>query len=113
MGKTADKRIFFTFLVSLVISGFIVISSIEKSVHAQRQYAETASAEETVTEPLVITVKEYEGKIGAFRGNSPVPFKIIDYDVSLLSEFDRSQLKSGIIMQSEEQLRQFTEDIST
>ena len=112
MEKNMNKRIFFTFFTALSVSGFIVICSLGRSAKAQRQEAKITAYSEQVTEPE-ITVREYCGKIGVFKGNSQVPFEIIDYDIYLLSDFDRQQLKGGIIMRSEEELRRFIEDIST
>lgn len=58
------------------------------------------------------TVREYNGKIGVFRGSGDKPYKVIDYDVNLLSEYDREQLSEGLVMESDEELRKFIEDIS-
>ena len=58
-------------------------------------------------------VREYDGRIGVFAGGSSVPYRIIDYDISLLSDLDRSQLKKGIEINSDYELQRFIEDIAT
>ena len=112
MRRSTGKRIYFTLLTAATISGFIVICTMGQSVHrhkvAQRIHA---SAQET-TQPLR-TVKEYDGRIGVFMSGSRTPYRIIEYDISLLSEYDRSMLETGITIETEYELQRLIEDIAT
>ena len=60
-----------------------------------------------------VTVRVYNGRLGVFRAGSTVPYRIIDYDVNLLSDHDLGQLTEGITIETEAELRQFIEDIAT
>ncbi|HBB71611.1 MAG TPA: hypothetical protein DCZ71_03280 [Ruminococcus sp.] len=107
-----DRRAFFTLFFAVTVSGFIVICTLGQSVHRQRTAAKTAAAENELIEPECV-VREYCGRIGVFRGGSEKPSRIIDYDVSLLSEFDREQISKGIVIETESELRQLIEDLAT
>ncbi len=110
MKKIISKKIFFTIFTAVTISGFIVICTLAQTVHHEK--IQTKFTANEVLQPECI-VREYDGKIGVFRGNGDKPYKIIDYDISLLSDYDRKELADGIIMESDEELRKFIEDIST
>lgn len=110
MKKIISKKIFFTIFTAVTISGFIVICTLAQTVHHEK--IQTKFTANEVLQPECI-VREYDGKIGVFRGNGDKPYKIIDYDISLLSDYDRKELADGIIIESDEELRKFIEDIST
>lgn len=107
-----DRRIFFTLMSSLTISGFIVICTLGQSLYHQKVEAKNAGFANQIEEVDLI-VREYQGKLGVFRGKSEKPFRIIDFEVSLLSEYDRLQLSEGIVIKSIEELETFIEDISS
>ena len=70
----------------------------------------------SVTAPestVVCEVREYNGRIGLFKDGSSAPYRVIDYDVALMPDFDREQLREGVVMETEEELRRFMEDIAT
>ena len=111
MIRTFDKRIYLMLMTALTISGFIVICTLGQSIHRQKLASRISAA---VPEPTVICeVREYNGHIGVFKGGSSVPYRVIDYDISLMSDFDREQLSEGVVMETEEELRRFIEDIAT
>ena len=110
MKKIISRKIFFTIFTAVTISGFIVICTLAQTVHHEK--IQTKFTANEVLQPECI-VREYDGKIGVFRGNGDKPYKIIDYDISLLSDYDRKELADGIIIESDEELRKFIEDIST
>lgn len=112
MMRSLDKRIFLLLMTAITISGFIVICTLGQSI--QRQKTAMKAADSVPDLPIAeCTVREYNGKIGVFREKSEVPYRIIDYDFSLLSEYDRDQLTNGIIIESDRELQQFIEDIAT
>lgn len=107
-----NKRIFYTLFTSVTISGFIVICTLGQSIRAQKMKARSAEKPQELPRVECI-VREYKGKIGVFRGESSTPYQIIDFDTSLLSEYDREMLSEGIIMNSEAELNTFIEDMAT
>lgn len=107
-----DRKIFFTLAISLTISGFIVICTLGQSLRHKKIEAEAAKSVSRL-EQAEITVREFNGKLGIFKGDGEKPYRIIDYNVNLLSDYDRRQLQEGIVMEDEEQLRIYLEDIVT
>ena len=107
-----DRKIFFTLVSSVTISGFIVICTLGQSLHEQKAEAKRMRSLPEL-EQVECVVREYDGKLGGFRGESPTPYRIIDFNVSLLSEYDREQLAEGIVMESEDELKTFIEDMIT
>ena len=107
-----DKRIFFTLMSSVTISGFIVICTRGQSLNHRKAEAKSERVPYEL-EQVDFIVREYEGKLGVFRGESMDPYRVIDFSVSLLSEYDREQLREGIVIESDEALDTFIEDISS
>lgn len=112
MTGSLDKRIYLTIMTAITISGFIVICTFGQSLHRQRLASKISETPPSLPAAVCI-VKEYNGRIGVFKGESAVPYRVIDYDFSLLSEYDREQLTEGIIIKSDRELQQFIEDIAT
>ncbi|MDO4863001.1 MAG: hypothetical protein Q4A05_02425 [Ruminococcus sp.] len=111
MLRTLDKRIYLMLMTALTISGFIVICTLGQSIHRQKVASRiSVSAPEPAP---VCEVREYNGRIGLFKGDSSVPYRVIDYNVALMPEFDREQLRAGVVMETEDELRRFIEDIAT
>ncbi len=111
MYRTFDKRIYLMLMTALTISGFIVICTLGQSIHRQKLASRiSVSAPE---HPPLCEVREYNGRIGLFKADSSVPYRVIDYNTALMPEFDREQLREGVIMETEEELRRFIEDIAT
>lgn len=110
--KRFDKKVFFTLLSSVTMSGFIVICTLSQSLSFRKAEAKAERSVKELPEPVCI-VREYNGKIGVFRGGSETPYMVVDFDTSLLSEADREDIGNGIVMESSEELRHFIEDISS
>ena len=112
MTGSLDKRIYLTLMSAITVSGFIVICTFGQSLHRQKLAAKIS--ENPPALPVAeCVVKEYNGRIGVFKGESSTPYRVIDYDFSLLSEYDREQLTEGIVIESDKELQQFIEDIAT
>lgn len=105
-----DRRIFFTLVSSVTVSGFIVICTLGQSIHHQKVEAKLSNSAIEL-EQIEFIVREYDGKLGVFRGSSEKPFRIIEFDVALLSEYDREQLSEGIVVGSMDELDRFIEDM--
>ena len=105
-----DRKIFFTLVSSVTVSGFLVICTLGQSLRQQKIEAKSANSVQELERTECI-VREYDGKLGVFRGDSPVPYRIIDCNVSLLSDYDREQLSEGIVIGAETELNAFIEDM--
>ena len=82
MKKTINRKIFFTIITAIAVSGFIVICTLAQSVRNTKIQTRFAANVPEVVQPEC-TVREYNGKIGVFRGSGDKPYKVIDYDVNL------------------------------
>lgn len=111
MEKNMNRKIFFMIFAAVATAGVLVICTLAQSVRNTKIQTKYAVNVPEVTQPECI-VREYDGKIGVFRGSSENPYKIIDYNVNMLSDYDREIIAGGIVMESEEELRKFIEDIS-
>lgn len=107
-----DKKIFFTLVGSATISGFIVICTLGQTLYYQKVEAKGSGIIRELPQADFV-VREYEGQLGIFRGQSTFPYKVIEYDVSLLSDYDRSQLAAGISFDEEAEMNIFLEDMIT
>ena len=107
-----DRKIFFTLMSSVTVSGFIVICTLGQTIYHQKVEAKISNQPQQL-ESLEFIVREYNGKLGVFRGESPKPFRNIDFEVSLLSEYDRKQLSEGIVVESLDELDTFIEDMAS
>ncbi|MBE6862572.1 MAG: hypothetical protein E7497_06725 [Ruminococcus sp.] len=107
-----DRKVFYTLVSSAVVSGFIVICTLGQTLHYQKSEAKGERMVKKLPEAEYV-VREYDGKLGVFRGNSNTPYRVVEYDASLLSEYDRSQLVQGISLETEAELDTYLEDIIT
>jgi hypothetical protein len=107
-----NRKIFFTLAASVTISGFIVICTLGQSLYRQKIEAKSARVLSDIDEADFI-VREYNGKLGIFRGESASPYLIVDFSASLLSEYDRKLLAEGIAFESQRELDTFIEDITS
>ena len=55
-------------------------------------------------------LREYDGKIGVFQGETTLPFEILDVYVSNLPSVDQMELRSGIEILTKEELSAKIED---
>lgn len=112
-GETVfDRKIFYTLVSSAVVSGFIVICTLGQTLHYEKTQAKGERMVKKLPEAEYV-VREYDGRLGIFRGSSDTPYRIVEYDSSLLSEYDRSQLAQGISLETEAELDTYLEDIIT
>lgn len=74
---------------------------------------DAAVSQEPDTQPAAYTLREYEGKLAVFRGDSKAPYQIYDVSVSTLPEYDRTLLKEGIPAETSAQLDRLIEDYTS
>lgn len=111
MTYRSAKRIYFMIMAAVTVSGFLMVCTMGRTILRKRQETLlTAAIEENVPE---YTVRESRGRIAVFRRDEEKPYLLVDCDPALLSDYDREQLAAGLYFSSEQQLRQFIEDISS
>lgn len=109
MFTKTGKRNFFIMMAAAAVSAYIIICSLGQNIHREKEILkqEAAAASEI---SVYCTVREYEGRLAAFRRNSEVPFMTLDVRTALLSEYDREQFRQGVDLYSEAELKRFAED---
>ncbi|WP_028520856.1 hypothetical protein [Ruminococcus flavefaciens] len=112
MTRRSAKQIYFTLVAALTASGFITVCTLGQAVRRHKTEVRLAAAAIEEGEPRFL-VRESGGRIAVFRNGDEKPYLLLDMLPSLLSEQDREQLAEGLYFSSEQELRQFIEDISS
>jgi hypothetical protein len=112
MTRRSAKRVYFTIVAALTASGFLTVCTLGQVVRRHRTEARLAAAAIEEGEPRFL-VRESGGRIAVFRDGGEKPYLLLDILPSLLSEQDRELLAEGLYFSSEQELRQFIEDISS
>lgn len=94
------------------VSGFIVICTLGQTLRSAKTEAKNARIVRTLPE-VNYTIREYDGKVAVFRGESTLPYMIADCELSLLSDYDRAMLANGITMKTEAEVNTYLEDITS
>ncbi len=110
MGRIIDKRIYFTLLTAITVSGFLVICTLGQTVRKERIESRLEAAALDDPEPLYI-VREYNGRIAIFCRGSSEPFRYLEFNILLLPDFDREQLREGIGLYTDEELWTYIQDV--
>ena len=112
MTRRSAKRVYFTIVAALTASGFLTVCTLGQVVRRHRTEARLAAAAIEEGESRFL-VRESGGRIAVFRDGGEKPYLLLDMLPSLLSEQDRELLAEGLYFSSEQELRQFIEDISS
>lgn len=99
------------FLSAVALSAIIAVGSLYAGADSNSPQ-EALPAAETSNETTYI-LREYEGKLAMFRDYSDMPGRVYDFDVSLLTDYDRELLKQGIALPSERELERLLEDLTS
>lgn len=110
MNKIFDKRIYFVFLTAITISGFLVICTLGQTVRQERIESKMEAVALDEPKPLYVA-KEHNGKIAIFCWGSSRPFRYLEFNISLLPDFDREQLREGVEFYDEEELETYIQDV--
>ncbi len=122
-----SKKVIVTILLSgMFLSLIILLLTIAYAVNHRRISAEkaadqlspqaiTAAAETLLPTETVISycLREFEGELAVFRGDEPTPYKKLDVNLNLMTDEDRTLLKSGITVDSEKELKRVIEDFTS
>ena len=107
-----DRKILFTLMGAATVSGFIVICTLGQTVYHQKVEAKSAEIVRTLPDAEYI-IREYNGKVAVFRGESPIPYMTADCELSLLSDYDKAALKQGVTLKTAEEVNTYLEDLTT
>ena len=107
------KRIYFTFAAALVISGFLIVCTLGRTVYRNRVETRLAAAAAVREKAPQFVVRESGGRAVVFRNGEEKPYLTIDVDLALMTDYDRKALSEGIYFDDSSKLRQFIEDISS
>ncbi len=66
--------------------------------------------EQPLPAPIVYTIKDYQGRIAVFAGESESPEYVFDAYTRHLPEYDREQILAGIRVEGKEAMMQLVED---
>ena len=106
------KRIYFTFVAAVTVSGFFTVCTLGRALQKRRTETRLAAVSVSDEEPEFL-VCESGGRAAVFRRDEEKPYLLIDVDLALLSDYDREALAEGMYFKNERELRQFIEDISS
>ncbi len=111
------KQVLYTVVTASAISIIIIIISLAYSMKEQRVEAHRKNLETTIvieTQPAVgYILKEYNGELAVFRGDSDTPYKLLGVPVSIMSDYDRKLLEAGIFTESQSELNRLIEDYTS
>ena len=113
MKRSFDKRIYFIIVTAITVSGFIIICTLGQTVRKERIESGLAAAapEEDDTSAPMFVVREHNGRIALFCYGNSSPFRYLEFNISLLPDFDREQLREGIELYNEEELQTYIQDV--
>lgn len=94
-------------VISIIIPMFIK----NQIINAQNTHSQTSFT--TSSSYTLYVIKEYEGKVAVYEAQSPTPIKVYDTYISSLPEYDRLLLRTGILVNSKEELSQRIEDFTS
>ncbi|MCM1226728.1 MAG: hypothetical protein NC320_04795 [Clostridium sp.] len=112
----ARRQIIFTIIAAMALSTAIIIVSMAYSLKNRRAeaYKQNLESMQTETQPEIgYTLREYEGEIAVFRGESETPYRRLGVYTSVMSDQDRELLKSGIFVKTESELKRLIEDYTS
>lgn len=112
-----SRRLTLAVLLSgMAISAIIIIITISNSINNQRIRAEQM-AENSVTETQPVSVgyylKEYNGELAVFRGDSITPFRMLGVSINVMTDYDKKLLSDGIFAEDENKLATLIEDYTS
>ena len=103
-------------LAGMAVSAVIVVATVSSSVRRQRIKAyEQAKQTTTQTTPVEVGyfLREYEGELAVFRGESQTPFRKLGVGLDLMSDYDNVLLHDGIFVQTQKELNALIEDYTS
>lgn len=104
------KQIVYMYITAIAVSSVIFILSLNFSF-------QSSSTQALETEPVVTSqgyiLGEYEGHLALYRSGSSLPYKKLNFMVSMLTDYDRENVKNGIYAETEAELNSLIEDLTS
>lgn len=97
-------------VTAMAISAVLILGSAARMVERAKSDAVAKEVSMAEREPVGFVLRECEGRLALYRENSVKPYQILDVQVYLLPEADREALKTGIVVETEAELRRLLED---
>jgi hypothetical protein len=98
-------------IICLGVVGSAIILNLSYSNSSENPtQAETIAP---IEERVGYTLREYDGKIGIFRGSAEKPYTYLDLDITYLNEYDRELLSNGIEVSTDTELKALIEDLTS
>ncbi len=88
----------------------VIIAVIAAFHYNQTQLSQKSQESIPQSTQVSYFLREYDGKIGVFQGETTLPFEILDVYVSNLPSVDQMELRSGIEILTKEELSAKIED---
>lgn len=110
------RHTLYTIFSAMAVSAVIVIVSLAYSMKEQRAQAYKKNIESSISETqaeIGFTLKLHDGELAVFRGNSETPYRLLGISESVMTEFDRKQLETGIFVQTQKELDRLIEDYTS
>ncbi len=104
------RRSLYLLLTGMTVSAVLLMVSAAKAVEHEKSAAVVREAAMQEREPVGYVLREYEGHVALYREHAAVPYQVLDTEVWLLSEKDRTALAEGITAENEAELRTLLED---
>ena len=121
----SKKAIVTVLLAGMFLSLIILLLTIAYVIKHQQISAERA-ADQLAPPPTAVSqnvlptetqitycLREFDGGLAVFRGDSPDPYKKIEVNLSLMTDEDKELLRKGITAQSEKELKKVIEDFTS
>lgn len=100
--------------IGIVCFGIVMSTVILNMTYSSNSNYTQAETMSSVQQEVGYTLKEYDGKIGIFRGDADKPYTYVeDVEISYLNEYDRELLKNGIEVSTESELKSLIEDLTS
>lgn len=96
--------------ISLFLSAMIILVGV---MLMQKKLDDNTMSNAQSASTIQFVLKEYEGKLGLFRGDAATPYQTLDFDVDYLGEYDRELLKQGIGVDTQRELEILIEDYTS
>lgn len=96
----------YCFILLCILISFVGLPIINKN------FTDSAKSEiETPNNSLSYIVKDFNGNIAVFEGDSKTPFKITEVCTNTLPKLDQEKLINGIVVNSQIELNTLLEDL--
>jgi hypothetical protein len=112
------------FAAAITISCVIMVAAIsyngKAKVGGANAEEKLSSVPDQITETTTIdsnicgyVLKEYKGTLALFREGSEEPYRVLNVDLSTLSDYDKKLLEKGIVRKTEHEFNTLIEDYTS